>query len=98
MYEIWEFPFVCRGARTSLQYQRKQLIVEKRSAVVLENFIPDIQAAFHPDEHAQLPLIVLLHQDNAFRPHCQSPKLLGAKRPEIRVVQISDLPPSQFIA
>src|SRR5260221_11002332 len=44
------------------------------------------------------PLIVLLHQDNAFRLLCQSLKLLGAERPEIRVVQIRDLPPPQFIA
>src|ERR1700722_16224433 len=89
---------VCRVVRAFLYYRRKKLIVEKRPPVVLENFIRDIQAALHPDEHAQLPLIVLLHQDNAFRPLCQSAKLLSAERPEIGVVQISDLPPSQFIA
>src|SRR5260370_29304245 len=83
---------------TSVEYRRKKRVVEKRSTVVIENFIRAIQAAVHPDEHAQLPLIVLLHQDNAFRPLCQSLKLLGAERPEIRVVQIRNLPPSQFIA
>jgi len=47
--------------------------------------------------HAQLPLIILLHQDNAFRSHRQSLKILSAQRPKIRVVQIHDLPSPQFI-
>src|SRR5712672_3826297 len=98
MFETGKLLFVFRGARTSLHHRRKKLIVEKRSTVVLENSIRDIQAAVHSDEHAQLPLIVLLHQDDAFRPLCQSLKLFGAERPEIRVVQIRKLPPSQFIA
>src|SRR6267142_2316623 len=98
MFETGNILFVFRDARTSLHHRRKKLIVEKRSTVVLENFVRDIQTALHPDEHAQLPLIVLLHQDNAFRPLCQSLKLLGTERPEIRVVQIRNIPPSQFIA
>src|SRR3984957_6946770 len=98
MFEEGKLRLVFRGARTSLHHRRKKLIVEKRPAVVLENFIRDIQSTAHPDEHAQLPLIVLLHKDNAFRPLCQHLKLLGAERPEIPVVQIRDLPSSQFIA
>src|SRR6202011_4799584 len=98
MFETGKLLFVFRGARTSLHHRRKKLIVEKRSTVVLENFIRDIQAAHHSDEHAQLPLIVLLHQDNALRSLCQYLKLLGAERPEIGVVQIRDLPLSQLIA
>src|ERR1700722_20185282 len=89
---------VCRVVRAFLYYRRKKLIVEKRPPVVLENFIRNIQAALHPDEHAQLPLIVLFHQDNAFRPLCQALKFLGTEWPEICVVQIRDLPSSQFIA
>src|ERR1700760_4092248 len=97
MFEKGTLRLVFRGARTSLRHQRTKLIIEKRPPVVLENFIRDIQAAAHPDEHAQLPLIVLLYQDNAFRPLCQHLKLMGSERPEVRVVQIGDLPPSQFI-
>src|SRR6201984_1757329 len=98
MFETGTPFFVFRAARTSLHHRRKKLIVEKRPTVVLENLVRDIQAALHPDEHAQLPLIILLHQDDAFRALCQSLKLVGAERPEIRVVQIRDPPPSQFIA
>src|ERR1700722_10600539 len=89
---------VCRIVRAFLYYRRKKLIVEERSTVVLQNFIRDVQPALHPDEHAQLPLIVLLHQDNAFRPLCQALKFLGTERPEICVVQIRDLPSSQLVA
>src|ERR1700730_12023095 len=97
MFKEGKLRLVFRGAHTSLHHRRKKLIVKKRPTVVLENFIRDIQAAAHPSEHAQLPLIVLLQQDNAFRPPCQSLKLLGAERPEIRVMQIRDLPPSQLV-
>src|SRR6267142_1862681 len=98
MFETGKLLVVFRGARTSRHHRCKKLIVEKRSTVVLENFIRDIQAALHSDEHAQLPLIVLLHEDDAFRSLCQSLKLLGAERPEIGLVQIRNLPPSQFVA
>src|ERR1700742_2445479 len=90
--------FAFRSVRTPLHHRRKKFIVEKRSTVVLENFIPNIQTTLHSDEHAQLSLVVLLYQDNTFRTHCQSPKLLGAERPNKSVVQIRDLSPPQFIA
>ena len=49
MFETGQILFVFRGARTFLKYRRKKLIVEKRSTVLLENFIRDIQTAFHLD-------------------------------------------------
>src|ERR1700749_1494085 len=98
MFETEKLRFVFRGARTSRRHRRKKLIVEKRSTVVLENLVRNIQAALHPDEHSQLPLIVLLHQDNALPPLCQALELLGTERPKIGVVQISDLAPSQLVA
>src|SRR6266436_9786703 len=98
MFDMGNILFVFRGARTSLHHRRKKLIVEKRSTVVLQNLIRDIQSALHPNEHAQLPLIVLLYQYDALRSLRQFLEVLSAEWPEICVVQVRDPPLAQLLA
>lgn len=66
-----------------------QLIRKERSTIEFENLVWNIQPALLPDEHAKLPLLVPLDEDDFLGFACKVFKLASLERPEVCIVQIT---------